>query len=487
MAKHKNNWRKNALPQMYSGHFVTQKGQGTTMMPFDLNPWHSMPDAEAATFTSALCGEDPLTVFDGTDYRPLENVRYVTGTLDGAVSFQEMPLRFLEDVLFPLDTEDESEVLAFVKKWGVPCCPYFDSKRLLLQERTKSVSHPASGGKGPLGRKRRSKQEADEAQALADYVADGWEEIEAWRERYGWRLDADGRSKSFETAVRESEGIRRELEFTGSIEDGRKAVSLNEAALTLEFLREFSALFLALDISGGDVGTAENIMLNFGVTPKVILGAAYPGETAESLLARTSEERTADAKLFAELLSSQDVLISGLVFFSTYVFEGGGLYFNQFSVFPKDSDNDWLLPYRQSIPSGIGEAITTQLLGICTLDAEWRYCEYCGRPFKRHAKRDGTEGNVRRVKTSPYCSPNCQQRSRREMKRRAEEFVISQMDDYLFVEKDERKISSVLSSACELANEKWPAYRDSDKNPIVTLKKAWQLFGKEKERRVKRR
>lgn len=465
-----NAWQENHLTPSWDEHLRREKGGVAAEMPFMLFPWQIMPDAKLMTFTSRLSME----LFRETtcsDYEPLSNVKYISGHLAESVSIADMPIRFLEEVLFPLDTTDEAQILEFVRRWGVAYAPYFDSKTRFLASRA-FREHGIRKGFDPLRRKAK-KADAE----LAEHLWDGWADIEAWRNRFDFMLDEDGYSKALEEGAKESEGIRRELSATGQLEKGLHLISLNEVALSLEYLRELSAVFLALDIANGSLGRALQIALNYGVVPNILNPHIFKYETAESVLSSSSEEMARYAKRFAATFGQGGVDKNGLMFLSSYLFDNGGMCCNRFFAFPKNADASWLRAQREN-PAGIGEAIATQLLGIVSLDSEWRYCAHCGRPFKRHAKRGAVEADAKRPKKSPFCSPACQQSKRRADKKAAVEYVIHQIaeNDYLMTGKDAERVKNILNDACELANEKWPALRDREKNPTITLEKARELL-----------
>lgn len=468
-----NHWMKSQ--RSYQGLYLiaTEKINRMTHFPFEVYPWKTMPDARAVSFTSALADE-PFQEIVCTDYKALRNVRYIKGTFGEAVSIADFPYRFLERELFAIDTSDEAQVLSFVRKWGVPYCPFYNSKQLFLCEKGNAPAFSGRKQKGSLRAKLlpASKRPIED---LANRILDGWKDIEEWRARFDYLTEGDGFSRYFQNAVRESEGIRRELFALDNIEDGEHAISFSEVSLTLEFLKEICAIVLALDISQGDMAQAEQIVLNLGVVPFHLFEALYRSETPESILTKPSDERNAFTDQFiAALLSGSLADIRG--FLNAYLFDNGSVRYAKLRLFPESGS-------RQGADGigGIGEAMLVQLIGICALETPWKYCATCGKPYKRHEKYGDTEGSFKQTKESDFCTANCQGTKRRHDKHLADKFARASMADNaanLFQTTDKRRVANILKDICETANEKYPSKRKD--SPTIAQEDIARIYEEER-------
>lgn len=330
----------------------------------------------------------------------------------------DLPVRFLDEELLPLDVSDENAVLGFFRRWGVTCTPFFGSRaRFSSDEWAYDLRERAEG---------EARREAGVVERVADAVAPVRGASGRGRDRVLAHMLVDAiRLSDREEAVSSpdaaelvtklrgpvslSDAIRAELFFRGEPATG--IVSWDEAVTSLAALRECVAYALAADMSGG-AGRDEVARImreELGVEPVVL---SYGG-----MHSSVQEVDLTDASVvqFLNACLSREHAIS----------------LNRFGSLDAGGELPGAEAWMTRARGGIESVIALHALQLLELPLPWRVCAGCGRRFKVYKRRssDTLRDHIgRRERRSDFCCPACQRRSKRADVRRARELVAERVE-----------------------------------------------------------
>lgn len=405
---------------------------------------------------------DPYELASTTysDCKVPESIRYLKETIgeqSRKIYCLDLPLRFFEDVFFPLDVHDDGKLLEFFRKYGVPCVPYFDSRRRCgdSYDRLREVYGRYQDGITLMPELEPSSillrlHDFLKAKARGYDSVDDWKDdlMDVWLDDFIQKLmqrdalligvDAPVRDENategllrgdMKEAASQSELCRTEI-FMGymrgelQIDKNARFISLAEARIATELLRECTAYAWARSIwpRGDKVETTRSMWHELGVRPGL-------------LVPRPIREQTsfADAFIDREGIFVSEEWIHG--FLEACISESVHFGMGDIGALKAPSDAS-----GRDIPAsegGIESAIALNAVHMLDLPISWKECPNCGRHYKLFCSgpKDSMENHRgKEVRESTCCSKSCQKRRSRQSnssgRKCAYEFMKKRVDQY---------------------------------------------------------
>ena len=395
-----------------------------------------------------------------SDDRVPESIRYLKETIgeqSRKIYCLDLPLRFFEDVFFPLDVHDEGKLLEFFRKYGVPCVPYFDSRRRCSDsyDRLWEVYHRYQDSITLMP----ELEPSSIFQRLHDFLkakasrydsVDDWKDdlMDVWIDNYIQKLmqrdalaigvNAPVRNENvvegllrgeMKEAASRSELCRTELfmlHVRGKLQrdEYSRFISLDEARIATELLRECTAYAWAKSIwpNGSSIETTRSMWHELGVRPELLVPKGW-------------RERTpfADATIDSEGVFVSEEWIHG--FLEACISESVHFGMGDIGALKAPSGTS-----GQDIPASVGgieSAIALNAVHVLDLPISWKECPNCGRHYKLFCSgpKDSMENHRgKEVRESKCCSKSCQKTRRYRSdgfgRKCANEFMKKRVDQY---------------------------------------------------------
>jgi hypothetical protein len=451
LGKTKTGWQHADPSKVWTQMFTDKRGLQLDIAAY---PWQIPTTLELKTFTSALSDKHYL----GTDWEVPNGAHHIEAAFESATVIDALPQDFWLEEFLKLDTADENGCLDFMRKWGVTYSPYANGKRLAFGHDDPVPPLPAVS--------RNKKKQAEAEKLIVDYVVCGMKAVEQDIDERWNASAANGFANEFVSAQRTSIAIRRELACLGK--PSAFIVALDEALLTLRYLRESVALLIAMDMAKGDLLGAVNDMLMFGVLPDLMTHEHYfKNETAADILALDDKAKAKRIRDIALAMDNANALSNAVIFLNAILNQPDGHYYRGLLDLVYDQPGgEPIARLYGNHRGGICEAIAIQTIDLISSPDEWHFCDECGKPFKHYERRYNAQGKLRqRSRASRFCSPACQQRYRRRTKREALAYAdgLIERDYKFYADKDEHRQKVFLDDVYTMTVRKFSSQKSRSK------------------------
>jgi hypothetical protein len=313
---------------------------------------------------------------------------------------------------------------------------------------------------------RNKKKQAEVEKLVSNYIVSGMKTIEKSADERWNTAAVSGFARELADALRTSIAIRRELTCLGK--RASFIVALDEALLTLRYLRESVALLIAMDMAKGDLLSAVNDMLMLGVLPDLMTHERYfNDETAADILALGDKAKTKNIRDIALAMDNANTLSNAVIFLNAILNQPDGHYYRGLlDLAYGQPGGEPIARLYGSHLGGICEAIAIQTIDLVSSPDEWHFCDECEKPFKRYERRYNARSKLRqRSRTSRFCSPACQQRFRRRTKREALAYAdgLIERDYKFYADKDEHHQKVFLDDVYTMTVRKFSSQKSRSK------------------------